>query len=128
MDGDDLGANGIPDNHEQSFSDDWLPPWSLLKAGLLDEWSSRVNDTGKARDKGKGVLPVAMGGVKVVRCYGCGVQGHKKGDPGCKAGKYDAHADAPKDYSDRMEKKRNAMKNQGTIIPEKKTPGKPGNK
>ncbi len=37
MDGQELGVNGIPDNHERSFSDDWLPTWPLLKAGLLDE-------------------------------------------------------------------------------------------
>ena len=128
VDGRELGVNGIPDNHERSFSDDWLPTWPLLKAGLLDEWSSRINDMGKTKDKNKGVLPVAMGGVKVVSCYGCGIQGHKKGDPGCNAGKYDAHADAPKDYRDRMEKKRNAMKNKRQEIGEKKTPGKPGTK
>jgi hypothetical protein len=28
---------GVPDNHEWSFSDDWLPSWRLLKSNLLDE-------------------------------------------------------------------------------------------
>jgi hypothetical protein len=53
-------------------------------------------------------LPVAMGGVKEISCYGCGKAGHKKGDPTCKAGKNDAHPSAPQDYKDRMAKKRKA--------------------
>ncbi len=54
------------------------------------------------KDKAKGVLPVAFGGVKGLTCYGCGKEGHKKGDPTCKAGKNDAHASAQQDYKDRM--------------------------
>ena len=33
--------SGVPDNHERSFSDDWLPSWKLLKAALLEEWNTK---------------------------------------------------------------------------------------
>jgi hypothetical protein len=100
------GIISIPDNHDQSFSDDRLPSWKLLKSALLDEWSSRKLEKGSSHDggKSKNVLPVAMNGVKFVPCYGCGVEGHKKGDPVCKAGKFDVHPSAPQDYKERMAK------------------------
>ena len=94
----------------------------------MDEWSNKKlekssNDGGKS----KNVLPVAMGGIKEVSCYGCGIAGHKKGDPSCKAGKFDAHASAPKDYKERMAKKR---KFNSEIVGKQggKQPGKPGKK
>ena len=97
-DGEDLDVELISTNHDRSFSDDWLPSWKMLKASLLDEWNQR--NSGKAsmstnNGKGKHVLPVAMGGVSQVTCYGCGLEGHKKEDPSCKAGKFNAHVNAP---------------------------------
>jgi len=127
VNGEDMDDVGIPDNHERSFSDDWLPSWTMLKASLLEEWNMRCNDNGKQKEKGKGVLPVAMGGVKEVSCYGCGIAGHKKGDPGCKAGKFDAHSSAPKDYKERMAKKRKSNYEVGGKQGGKQ-PGKPGKK
>jgi hypothetical protein len=127
VNGEDMDEVGIPDNHKRSFSDDWLPSWTMLKASLLEEWAMRCNDYGKQKEKGKGVLPVAMGGVKEVSCYGCGIAGHKKGDPGCKAGKFDAHSNAPKDYKERMAKKRKTNYEVGGKQGGKQ-PGKPGKK
>jgi hypothetical protein len=101
----------------------------LLKASLLDEWNQRNIDKATSsanHEKGKHVLPVAMGGIAEVSCYGCGQVGHKKGDPGCKAGKFDAHVNAPQDYKDRMSKKRKANGGPGNSA--KKGPGKPGGK
>jgi hypothetical protein len=97
MDGGDVDDEELPDNHDRSCSDDWLPSWRVLKAALLDEWSNRKLEKGSSHESGKGknVLPVAMSGVKVVSCYGCRTSGHKKGDPICKAGKYDVHSSAP---------------------------------
>ncbi len=62
------------------------------------------------------MLPVAMGGVA----------GHKKGNPGCKAGKFDAHVNASQNYQDRMAKKKKATGGPGNTA--KKGPGKPGGK
>jgi hypothetical protein len=126
MDGNDEDDNDQPDNHDRSFSDDWLPSWKLLKAALLDEWMNRLLEKSSSQKRdGKNVLPVAMNGVKAVSCYGCGTPGHKKGDPVCKAGKFDVHSSAPQDYKDRMAKgkKREGEKKKGP-----KSPGKPGAK
>ena len=119
MDGDAFGIEAIPDNHARSFSDDWLPTWTVLKASLLAEWSDRNNGGSKIKETNKSVLPVAMGGVKTVTCYGCGQEGHKKGDASCKAGKFDVHVNAPKDYKERMAKdrKREAEKKQSPKSP-----------
>jgi hypothetical protein len=66
-----------------------------------------------------------MNGVKVVSCYGCGIEGHKKGDPVCKAGKFDVHASAPQDYKERMAK---GKKREGDKKKPPKLPGKPSAK
>jgi hypothetical protein len=115
VNGEDMDDVGVPDNHERSFSDDWLPSWAMFKASLLEEWTMRCNDTGKQKEKEKGALPVAMGGVKGVSCYGCGIAGHKKGDPGCKAGKFDAHPSAPKDYRKEWQRKERSTLRLGVI-------------
>ena len=121
--GEGLDGEDIPDNHERSFSDDWLPSWKLLKASLIDEWNQKIVDNGRANEKkAKGVLPVAMGNVKQIKCYGCGIEGHKRGDAGCKAGKLDVHPSAPKEYKERMAKK-GKKPNENA-----KAPGKPGKK
>ena len=110
LNNDDEG--GIPDNHGRSFSDDWLPSWKLLKASLLDEWNSRIVEGSNGKDKAKNVIPVAMTGSTGMTCWGCGGP-HKKGDPGCPAGKFDVHHTAPPIYKARMEKKRKAEKDKG---------------
>jgi hypothetical protein len=66
-----------------------------------------------------------MNGVKAVSCYGCGAPGHKKGDPNCKAGKFDVHPSASQDYKERMAK---GKKREGDKKKPPKSPGKPGAK
>ena len=73
MDGGDPEDEEAPDNHDRSFSDEWLPTWKMLKAALLDEWTNKKLEKGSNHDGGraKGVLPVAMNGVKKpISCYG----------------------------------------------------------
>jgi hypothetical protein len=95
--------------HERSFSDDWLPSWMLLSSSLRSEYKKLVKTSGdsssKATNVNKGKLPVAFGGAQEISCYGCGGP-HKKGDPECRAGKYDVHSCAPADYKARMDRKR----------------------
>jgi hypothetical protein len=116
--------SGVPDNHERSFSDDWLPSWKLLKAALLEEWNTKSTQ-GAVNNKGKNVLPIAMGAVKSFTCWGCGGP-HKKGDPECKAGKFDVHQSAPAVYKDRMNKKRKAEKVKAEKDGGNKSPKKKG--
>jgi hypothetical protein len=52
---------GIPDNQSRSFSDDWLPSWKLLKAALLDEWTTRCNERKPKEKKSKGDIASCNG-------------------------------------------------------------------
>jgi hypothetical protein len=133
-----LNLNSVPDMHERSFSDDWLPSWMLLSSSLTTEYKKLVKASGdgstKASNHNKGTLPVAFGGVNEITCYGCGGP-HKKGDPDCKAGKYDVHSCAPPDYKARMERKRkndnassSGNSNEGNQNPKKKKVFKDGEK
>ncbi len=41
------GNNGydvaeVPDTHDRSFSDDWLPSWKLLQASLISEYRLKL--------------------------------------------------------------------------------------
>jgi hypothetical protein len=123
MEGGNAEDEDTPDNHDRSFSDDWLPSWKMLKAALLDEWSVKKIEKGSSHEgeKKKNVLPVALSGVKkAISCYGCGKEGHRKGDPSCQAGKFDVHANAPKDYKERMAKGR---KREAEMKQNPKSPG-----
>ena len=66
-----------------------------------------------------------MGAVKSFTCWGCGGP-HKKGDPECKAGKFDVHQSAPAVYKDRMNKKRKAEKVKAEKDGGNKSPKKKG--
>ncbi len=133
-----INLSSVPDMHERSFSDDWLPSWILLSSSLIVEYKKLVKASGdvssKASNGSKGKLPVAFGGVREVSCYGCGGP-HKKGDPDCKAGKYDVHSCAPPDYKARMERKRKndnsssgGPSNDGNRSPKKQKKSKEGEK
>ena len=71
-------------------------------------------------------IPVAVAGtMRAFTCFGCGGP-HKKGDPSCKAGKYDVHSSSPADYKARMERKRKSDSSpgdgsrKGNLFPNKK--------
>jgi hypothetical protein len=109
--GGEMDAEGIPDLHDRSFNDDWLPSWKLLQACLIAEYKKLLNSGklakvshGRTSDK----LPVAAIGLKEIKCFACGGP-HKKGDPACKAGPYDIHPCAPENFKNRqLAKKRKA--------------------
>ena len=105
----------LPSQLDRSFNDDWLPSWKNLQACLIEEYRKFIKD-GKfpavKAAKGSERLPVALGSVKEIVCYACGIKGHKSGDPLCKAGPFDVAPIAPKEYKDRKEaKKRKAPDN-----------------
>ena len=54
-------------------------------------------------------LPVAFVGNNDIRCYSCGVVGHKKGDVSCKAGRNDIHHSAPQAWKDRQASRGNGQ-------------------
>jgi hypothetical protein len=38
-----LDINNVPDSHERSFSDDWLPSWKLLQARMAPNPKNKVS-------------------------------------------------------------------------------------
>ena len=85
---------------ERSFNDDWLPTWKQLRSVLEIEYVKLEKGKTNNGDK-SGKIPVAMFGGEI-RCYSCGVQGHKKGDQICKAGRNDIHPSAPQEWKKRQ--------------------------
>ncbi len=102
-----LDINSVPDTHERSFSDDWLPSWKLLQASLISEYRLKLK-TKEEHEQKKGPkdkLPVAAMKLSEIKCYACGGP-HKKGDPACKAAPFDVHDCAPKEFKEKQEMKK----------------------
>ncbi len=121
-------ADGVPDTHDRSLSDDWLPSWKHLQASLISEYRLKLKgkEDNVAKKTNKDKLPVAMGGFKdAVQCYACG-GGHKKGDPSCKAGPYDAHACAPAEFKYKQEEKKRKLEKKRKFGGKGKSKGKGG--
>ena len=38
-----INLSSVPDMHERSFSDDWLPSWILLSSSLIVEYLSLIH-------------------------------------------------------------------------------------
>ena len=102
-----IDVNNVPDTHERSFSDDWLPSWKLLQASLITEYRSKLKARAETDQKKtqKEKLPVATLRLGEVKCYACGGP-HKKGDPSCKAAPFDVHDCAPKEFREKQETKK----------------------
>jgi hypothetical protein len=118
-----LDINDVPDSHERSFSDDWLPSWKLLQASLISEYRLKLKTKEEHEQKKppKEKLPVAAIGLGSVQCYACGGP-HKKGDSACKAGPFDVHSCAPPEYKTKQEDKKRKYGGKGPK--EKSTPQK----
>jgi hypothetical protein len=103
-----LDINSVPDTHERSFSDDWLPTWKLLQASLISEYRLKLK-TKEEHEQKKGPkdkLPVTAVKLNEIRRYAC--EGpHKNGDPSCKAAPFDVYYDcAPKEFKEKQEMKK----------------------
>jgi hypothetical protein len=104
----------VPDTHDRSFSDDWLPSWKLLQASLISEYRMKLKGKEElaAKKVNKDKIPIAMGGFKDPQCFACG-GAHKKGDPSCKAGPYDVHSCAPAEFKLKQEEKKRKFGGKG---------------
>ena len=89
--------------HDRSFNGDWLPEWGLLRGALNSEFK-RLKSLKLSAKGMQAKLPVAFGGTdrQGMWCHACGPKGHKKGSEEHKAGKFDVHESAPKDFKKRM--------------------------
>ena len=110
-----LDINSVPDSHERSFSDDWLPSWKLLQASLISEYRQKLKTKDELEQKKppKEKLPVAVGNFGEVQCYACGGP-HKKGDPSCRAAPFDVHSCAPAEFKAKQEEKKRKYGGKGS--------------
>jgi len=97
----DTAETDLADAHDRSFNDDWLPTWAQLKSALIDEYGVLLKEK-KSGNTHSAKLPVAAFTAGVT-CYACGVPGHKKGAPECKAKRNAVHSSAPAEYKARKQ-------------------------
>ena len=91
----------------QNFNSDWLPQYIELRSELVSHYNKLkkrkgFKSGGSTPGKGgQGHPAMFMGagnrqpGPNNIVCYGCGVPGHRRGAPECKAGPNDVHHSAP---------------------------------
>jgi hypothetical protein len=98
------------DNTRTNYDDEWLPPYDELRIELVNSFQlqeRRRKDLGKQIRKHPGhpVLPILPGheqpGPHQRNCFGCGMLGHLKGDPACKAGPNEVWKGAPSSWKAR---------------------------
>jgi hypothetical protein len=98
------------DNTRTNYDDEWLPPYDELRIELVNSFQlqeRRRKDLGKQIRKHPGhpVLPILPGheqpGPHQRNCFGCGMLGHLKGDPACKAGPNEVWKGAPTSWKAR---------------------------
>ena len=100
-----LAAGEIDDdyNHlrrqiDQNFNSDWLPQYIHLRSELIDTYEKLKKN--KLLTNGQRTAPTMLQnshqpGLQNIRCYGCGLPGHKRGDDVCKADSKAIHHSAP---------------------------------
>ncbi len=88
-----------------NYDTSWLPPYAELRVGLVNAWMKfqRRWDENKVA-RGKSGHPVMIVGDegKEKTCYGCGLTGHLRGAPECKAAKDAVWGGAPKAYLEKI--------------------------
>jgi hypothetical protein len=91
------------DNTRSNYAADYLPDYVELREELINTYQLAERRRGemnkKSGKKGHPSFPIMDGhaqpGVGQMRCFGCGVAGHRAGDPACKAKEGEVHKDAP---------------------------------
>ena len=118
-----LAAGDINDNYnhlqrqiDQNFNSDWLPKYVELRAELVDQYNKFVKNK-KMSGGTKSTPTMAIGfqqpGTQNLRCYGCGVPGHKRGDAECKADKNAVHPSAPDTWKAKQKGRSSGGKGKG---------------
>jgi hypothetical protein len=91
------------DNTRSNYASDYLPDYAELREELINTYQLAERRRGemnkKSGKKGHPSFPIMDGhaqpGVGQMRCYRCGVAGHRAGDPSCKAKEGEVHKEAP---------------------------------
>jgi hypothetical protein len=104
------------DNTRPNYATEYLPNYTELRFELINAYQlaerRRVEMNRKGGKKGHPSFPIMDGhaqpGPRNQTCYGCGVKGHRAGDPACKGKDGEVHKDAPEWY-----RKQNGNQNKG---------------
>jgi len=105
--GDLSKITNLEDNSRVIYNTDWLPNYDelreeMIKSYLLQKRRREEAKQSTRKSPGHPVLPILRGfeqpGPKPKVCYGCGQEGHYKGDQECKAGPNEIWAGAPESF------------------------------
>jgi hypothetical protein len=108
--GDVSRITNLEDNSRVNYNTDWLPRYDELRAEMLASYQLQKrrreeDNKGTKKSPGHPTLPILQGfeqpGSKPKTCYGCGEEGHFKGDPACKAGPNEVWHGAPDGFKQR---------------------------
>ena len=111
--GDLTTISNAEDNTRINYSDEWVPPYTELRTELISAWrlmERRRNEKSGTSSSSAGhpVLPILEGHIQPgpgkKNCFGCGEEGHYRGDSACKAGPNDVWSGAPKSYKEKVQK------------------------
>jgi hypothetical protein len=100
----------LEDNSRVNYNTDWLPRYDELRAEMLASYQLQKrrreeDNKGTKKSPGHPTLPILQGfeqpGSKPKTCYGCGEEGHFRGDPACKAGPNEVWHGAPDGFKQR---------------------------
>jgi hypothetical protein len=105
----ELAGHVAPENVGiERFSDEWLPKYHDVYCKLIAKWETLRKGWKKSSGGGAGgankpqkltmmTMQEARKAIAswVNKCYACGKEGHKRGDPVCKAAHGATHPDAP---------------------------------
>ena len=101
-----VSITNCEDNTRANYAADYLPDYTELRFELIRTYqlAERRRDemNKKGGKKGHPSFPIMDGhnqpGAGQIRCYRCGVAGHRAGDPACKGREGEIHKDAPEWY------------------------------
>ncbi len=99
-----LGAiTNCEDNTRANYATDYLPNYAELRIELINTYQlterRKAEMNKRGGKKGHPSFPIMDGhtqpGIGQMKCYRCGVSGHRAEDPACKAKEGEVHKEAP---------------------------------
>jgi hypothetical protein len=107
--GDIESITNLDDAVKINYDTSWLPPYRELRVGLVNAWMSkkrRWDEEKSSRVKeGHPTMMIGEEGKAEKTCFGCGLKGHVRGAPECKAGSDAIWGGAPKAYLEKVQRK-----------------------
>ena len=107
--GDLESITNVDDAVKINYDTSWLPPYKELRVGLVNAWLSkkrRWDEEKSSRSKeGHPTLMMCEDKNGDKTCFGCGMKGHVRGAPECKAGSDAIWSGAPKAYLEKVRRK-----------------------